>query len=196
MIIDDIEMLKAFSRHFNSRITTSDFINNSSQMVAILNKTPESISAIWLPCDNERLYKQLVGSRYAELLYKLAQGIIIESQLRDIYLSDIDGTLFNIYIEYLEQAKRKITIKLNAENYQFQIIAPELFVDITISAFSQLHTELTAQFDIFNNLTAGLMSESGQSHPENLFINSKASTAFSSFILTYVGQSLNIKLHI
>ncbi len=198
MIIENLEMIRAFSKHFNTRITTSDYVNNSAQMVDLLNKKSQDLkNLIVLPCEEEVIYQQLVKFRYPELLYLLSQNIFVHPEFYDIYLSDLDKNLFECFLWYLDFSKKHLKVDGRPSFNTFEITGPNLFLDITIGAFSQFHTEITSQLNYFNGLIA-LNSKTSDcvTNTDNLFINSKVSTAYSYFVIAYLGENLNIKLQL
>ena len=90
------------------------------------------------------------------------------------------------YQSYINASKKYLKVTCEHEPKAFYIAAPDLFVNITIAAFSQLHTEVTAQLDYLNRLIAINSLTTSNSYTDNLFINSKPPTPYSSFILAYL----------
>ena len=197
MIIDTINIIDDFSLHFNCRLTSLDFIDNANGLTSYLNNKSGTIkkSAIILPCGDGNVFNQLVNFNYSKLLNEICKRISLNEELLDIYKSEMSTELVELYNDYLKQNNKLVDIKLNPNSYSFEIICQDLFVNLTISAFSQFHTEITGQLDYFNKLIEMNSVTSDSNHyTDNLFINSKVSTAFSYFIIAYLAENLKIKL--
>jgi len=199
MILDNINIIDNFSLHFNCRLTSLDFIDNVNELTSYLNNKNGIIkkSVIILPCSDREVFNQLVNFNYSKLLNEICQRINLNEELLDIYKSEMQTELLELYNDYLKQNNKLVNIKLNANSYSFEIICQDLFINLTISAFSQFHTELTCQLDYFNKLIEMNSVTSDSNHyTDNLFINSKVSTAFSYFIIAYLAENLKIKLNL
>lgn len=199
MILDNIKIIDNFSLHFNCRLTSLDFIDNANELTTYLNSKNGIIkkSVILLPCSDRDVFYQLVNFNYSKLLNEICQRINLNEDLLDIYNSEMHKELVEIYNDYLKQNNKLVDIKLNPNSYSFEIICQDLFVNLTISAFSQFHTELIGQLEYFNKLIEINSATSNSKHyTDNLFINSKVSTAFSYFIIAYLAENLKIKLNL
>lgn len=199
MILDNINIIENFSLHFNCRLTSLDFIDNVSELTLYLNNKNGRIkkSVIILPCGNGNVFNQLVNFNYTKLLNEICQRINLNEELLDIYKSEMQTELLELYNDYLKQNNKLVDIKLNPDTCSFEIICQDLFVNLTISAFSQFHTELTSQLDYFNKLIEmNSLTADSNHYTDNLFINSKVSTAFSYFIIAYLAENLKIKLNL
>lgn len=199
MILENINIIDNFSLHFNCRLTSLDFINNVNELTYYLNNKNETIkkSVIILPCSDRDVFNQLVDFKYSKLLNEICQRIYLNEELLDIYKSEMQIELVDLYNDYLKHNNKLVDIRLNPNSYSFEIICQDLFVNLTISAFSQLHTELTSQLDYFNKLIEiNSVTCDSANYTDNLFINSKVSTAFSYFIIAYLAENLKIKLNL
>jgi len=201
MILDNIEIIDNFSLHFNCRLTSLDFVDNVSELIALVNNKGGEVieSAIFLPCGSAVILDQLVKFDYPNLLKEICKRVTINKELLDIYNSEMQIELVGLYVAYLRHSNQQIEIKLNPETHSFAIICQDLFVNLTISAFSQFHTEILAQLVHFNELIEKIgkynsITSDSNLPTDNLFINSKVPTAFSYFIIAYLAENLYIRL--
>jgi hypothetical protein len=197
MLLDNSKMLNDFSKHLNSRFTSLDFLNATEKLVRILNN-PESDNQpyyILLPCHVKNLYEQLVKFKYISLLEEMINRITIDSKCHDVFISEMDNSLFQLYLEYIHSMKNYSVINLNNEEYRFEIRSTEIFVDLTIPLFSQLHNELISQLEYFNRLIEiNSMTASHSNYTDNLYIQSRVSNSYSYFILAFLAENLGINL--
>ncbi len=194
MILDNNQIILDFSKHFNSRFTSLDFLNSTYILTDILNLKDIPSTYIILPCD-KKMFEQLVDFKYHLLLEKIIKGITLEKESLEIYTSEMEEDLVLFYIDYVTSIREKTVVKTNPKNNSFEIHTSKLFLNIVISAFSQLHTELTAQLEYFNKLIEiNSKYAPTENYTENLFINSKVPTAYSYFVIAFIAENLNIKL--
>jgi hypothetical protein len=197
MILDNSKIIADFSKHFNCRLTSLDFIENLGQLISLLNNKSEIIkkSTIILSCGNEETFNQLVKFNYPKLLNEICQRIILNEELLDIYKSEMHKELVQFYNDYFKQNSKFVEINNNHQKNSFEIICQNLFVDLTISAFSQFHTELIGQLVFFNKIIEiNRTTSDSNKQTDNFYIHSKVSTAFSYFIIAYLAENMNIKL--
>lgn len=202
MIQDSVPILDIFSKHFNSRFNTLDFIDNADKLMDILNKKVQKgiKHSIKLPCSDDKMFNQLISFRYTELLDNIIKRVKIEDESRDNYLSEIEAGMFELYDICLSEMVQAVAVKINYANKSFDIECAELFVELLWSPIFQFHTSVLIELEHL-----GKMVEMSRKYMEmtsdepagnNLFINSKVSTAFSYFILAFVAENLNIPLKI
>jgi hypothetical protein len=197
MILDNSKIIADFSKHFNCRLTSLDFIENVGELLSLLNNKSETTkkSTIILPCGNKETFNQLVKFNYSKLLNEICQRIILNEELLDIYKSEMQKELVQFYNDYLKQNSKLVEININHHKNLFEITSQDLFVNLTISAFSQFHTELIGQIVFFNKIIEiNSTTSDSNKQTDNLYINSKVSTAFSYFIIAYLAENMNIKL--
>lgn len=140
------------------------------------------------------MFNQLVKFRYTELLDAMISRIGIEDDGIEIYTSEMDAALLDFYRIYIEAAKKKVMTGSDPASLKFTIQCPELFLDLTISLFSQLHTEVTSQLAYFNSLGEVYSKFSDKPYSENLYLHSRVSNPYSYFILAYLAENLGVKL--
>ncbi|WP_461637331.1 hypothetical protein [Labilibaculum euxinus] len=190
MILNHDNLIDDFSKHFNSRLTSLDFINNAQQLLDLLKKQPEN-SFMSLPCMQEEIFNQLHDFDYQALLKEICDRIILCDEFIENFTSEMQVELVTLYIAFINEFRNKLSVIPNQEKLSFDIHGSELLIDLTISSFSLFHTELTSQLDYFNQLI-----RLNNGYTENLFLNSKASTSYSYFIMAYLAENLNIKLEL
>jgi hypothetical protein len=199
MIQDCVPILDIFSKHFNSRFITLDFIDNADKLMDILNqKIQKEIKySIKLPNKDDKPFHQLISFRYAELLDNIIKRVKIEDENRDNYLSEMEPGMLKLYEMCLSAMVQATTIKINYADKSFDIECAELFVELLWSPISQFHTSVLLELEHLGKMveiSTKYMELSSDKPGNNLFINSKVSTPFSYFILAFVAENLNVPL--
>ncbi len=200
MIQDDPIILDAFSKEFNSRFSTLDFIDNSDKLMDILNKKVKTDirHSILLPCGDDKIFNHLISFRYNNLISQIIKRVKIEEETIDNYLSEMQAEMVQIYSDCLLAMVNITTIEINGTNKSFDIKCPELLVELLWSPISQFHTQVLFELEHLDKLVEMnrhyMEMTSDNPVTSNLFINSKTSTAYSYFILAFIAENLNIPL--
>lgn len=203
MILDNLPTVNEFSKHFNTRFSSLDFINNVDDLVKFLNKEDvKSFSTIRLPCEPKE-FIQLDSFGYIRLLKLVINRIVFDPNMIEVLVSEMDINLVYAYTQYILIAKEDLRIEIDTSNCHFVISCQELFSNLLLSPISQLHTEVSAHLKHFNTLidinseyAYTINSEYASTKPftDNLYIQSRVSTAFSYFLMAFLAEHLNIKL--
>jgi len=202
MIQDCPPILEIFYKQFNSRLNTLDFINNLGLLIDILNnkENKELIYSIILPCEDSVQLNQLISFRFDSLLDNIIKNIKIEEESKDNYLSEMDNELLLIYEKHIKLMIKRTTVVIDYKSNYFRIKCDELFMNLFVSPFSQLHTEVIIQLEhsikMLEVATIPSEFEITNTKKHNLFLNSKHSTSYSYFILAFIAENLNIPLKV
>ncbi|GAT62540.1 hypothetical protein [Paludibacter jiangxiensis] len=186
MIVDNKEILHDFYKHFNSRLTSWDFVIKYKQLKSGYN--PREETALILPVDNEKTYEQLLSNSYPNLVEGILRNIQVEKSCRDVFLSELDEEILSLFEEFIREASLKSEVVIH--NERIMIKSYDMFADLIWSPISQFHSELTASVDYFNKYI-----EAVGGNKECLFLNANSSTSFSYFIQIWVCESLGIPLN-
>lgn len=196
MIDDYPQILAEFSKHFNSRFNSLDFMNNANELVNLLNGQKSKKQLILLSVSNQEIFKQLKKYNYQNLLYEIISRIKIEEEAHDVYTSEIGEGLFNAYEQYLIKATSLTEIIANEHDNRFELHCPSLLRDLIFNPIAQLHNEIVIQLNHFNEIlgVANKYSKITGVSGSNIFINSKVPTPYSYFVIAYLAENLNIPL--
>jgi hypothetical protein len=197
MIQENNYMLDEFSKHFNTRFTSLDYINSVESLVSLINNKTIDQKGInlMLPCESNKVFQQLVDFKYSNLLKEIIKRIKIESESLEIYTSEMQDELVELYQTNLISLASRVNINENPESRNFDINCHELFAELAWSPLSQFHVEVTNQLEYFNELIDMSSKYSGiDNYTANFYINSKVATSFSYFAIAYLAENLKIPL--
>ncbi|MBL7699098.1 MAG: hypothetical protein JNK79_13115 [Chitinophagaceae bacterium] len=200
MIQNSEFMLDELSKHFNARLIPKDFTDNLPLLADILNgklPPPEMRHCLKLPLGEEKVFRQLISFGYPELIGNIIKRVQIETESYDNFRSEMSYETVEWYKEVVFQLAKVVDIEVSEPDRMIYIVCPEILVELLWCPLSQFHTSVLSQLEHFNrfNDIFAIYADTSDS-PPNLFVNSKAPTSFSYFIIAYIAENLNIPLSI
>lgn len=198
MIQHSTQLLDDFSKQLNSRFNLMDFLEAESLFVKFLESKTQSniVYPLTLPCDRP-IFLQLANFGYRELLESLVSRMTIIDEATDVYCSKIEKETFGLFKSIVEHEVKKAKVVTDVKEGVFQIRCSQLMMELIWSPVSQFHGEVVNQLAYFERLiVAKSLTSSRTDAIASIFLNSKAPTPYSYFILAFLAENLGIPLQI
>lgn len=189
MILDNKKLLKDFTKHFNSRLSSLDFVLKIGMLTNIGKNgyRPKVKQELRLPINDIVIFNQLKKANYNSLLEIIIKELKIENEFSDVFLSEMDKEWLSLFNDFIKKEIKEIIVKYNQDD--ISIITSDMMSDFLLFPISQFHTEITETYKQFNQYIAITGT------PDNFFLNANTANSFSYFIQIWVAENLNISLN-
>jgi len=177
-----------FCEHINSRLCVKDFLDKTREL-ATKGYDPNAQATLVFPIKHGIAVKPLFDSDYAVLVRTICNRIAITPHAVDSFRSELDDSLMEFFIDAISAQSKQVSVTPDPSRPVFLVQLPDLLSDLIIAPLSQLHSEIVENCQHFAE-----MIEAVEGDPKRLFLNARASSAFSMFVLTWVANRMHVPL--
>lgn len=180
----DISVLDRFCEYLSTNICVLE-LYLSARKIGNREFDPKANDPLILPVEEGILRQSLDEWNYLNLIRDTFSRVRISPKTLDIYKSQLDDNLVNLFCFVIEQQSQKFSIEKNPQGYIYS--CPALISDSLLPVISSFHTEIVATAEQFLELRKALGGNVGQ-----IFLHAKGSTAKSQFIQMWVAHHVGL----
>ena len=205
MIQNSAAILDEFSRYFNARLDTVNFVFHAENLKIFLNGENPLNEDCFMTMrfeNNPSAFDQLIAFGYPELLYEIIKRLKIENEMLDIFRTQMSDEYIQAYNMCLKEMASMTLILIDTTNRIIKIQCMEFFIGLFWPPLSQFHTTVCSELQRLNNLIT-MESESASFRKNSdapmlrpkFYLESKASTPFFFFITAFIAENLKIPIN-
>ncbi|WP_425618995.1 hypothetical protein NA78x_002722 [Anatilimnocola sp. NA78] len=177
-----------FCDHINSRLCVIDFIYKFREL-QVPGYNPHAPATLILPINQAPALTPLFESDYAALIQAVCNRVTISSHSLDAFRSELDDETVSFFIEAISVQRTRVSVIADPARHAYVVALPDFLSDLILPALSQMHTAVVAQCCHFAEMIAARGGNAAR-----IFLNARASSAFSMFILTWVANRMSVPL--
>ena len=183
-IIDD-DLFAEFCKHLSASINVVDVLYKLQQLKPEM-VVSEDDPFILVSRDSE-LFTLLKGFNYGEFIQACVAKLQIEPSCYDVFLSEIEGDAFEIFVGGFTHLAPKAKVETAEEG--FIVHSAMLIADLILPVIGRIHEEVLRSLDHFVKMLKAV-----DNNPQSLFLNAKSPTPESQYIQFWVASQLGIPL--
>ena len=177
-----------FCEHINARLCVKDFLDKTREL-GTKGYNPNAQATLVFPIKHDIAVKPMFDSDYAVLVRTICKRIAITPHAVDSFRSELNDNLLAFFIDAISAQSKQVSVKADPSRPAFLVQLPDLLSDLILAPLSQVHSAIVENCRHFAE-----MIEAVGGDPKRLFLNARASSAFSMFVQTWAANRMHVPL--